>query len=136
MTEQFVQLANGQPLALKLTANNASGAAHTYTMTVEVTGSRALPPYLNVNSDTTYAPLPANWTCLPSENDFPGTDNVFTCTVTLAAGSSTSVMVTTGSTFGPADVGATVNVTTTATNETNPGAASLPPTVSDTGIVA
>jgi hypothetical protein len=121
---------------VQLTATNASAAAHTYTMTVEVRGSRALPAYLNVNSDTTYAPLPANWTCLPSENDNPGTDNVFTCTVTLAAGSSTSVMVTTGSTFLGADKGDAINVTTTVTNESNPGSASLPPAVSDTGIVA
>ena len=61
---------------------------------------------------------------------------MFTCTVTLAAGSSTSVMVTTGSTFLGADKGDAINVTTTVTNESNPGSASLPPAVSDTGIVA
>ncbi len=135
ITEQFTQIVNTQPLALKLTAANASGATHIYTVTVDVKGSHALPPYVNVNSDTIYAPLPGNWTCAPTEYDSPTTDNVFTCTVTLGAGSSTTVMVTTGSTFLPSDKGSTVSVVTTVTKETNPGAAPLPATVTATGTV-
>jgi len=102
-------------------------------MTVEVKGTSNLPPYLNVNSDSTQTLLP-NWSCTPTEVQHPSTDNVFTCAgVVIPANTANVVMVTTGSRFTAS--GATVSVTATVTS-IDGSAANLPAAATASGNVA
>jgi hypothetical protein len=113
VAEQFTELTNGQPMVMGLTVTNTGATSHTLDVTVEVKGTANLPPYLNVNSDSTQTLL-ANWSCSPSEVQHPSTDNVFTCAgVVIPASTANVVMVTTGSRFTTS--GATVSVTATVT---------------------
>jgi hypothetical protein len=107
-----------------------------YAITVEVKGTRNLPNFLNVNSDSAYAPLPTNWTCLPSDYDPATTDNLFHCTATIAARTTTTVMVSTGSKLAVAARGSSVTVITTVTAEDAPASLPLPAPVSLSGAVA
>ena len=132
VSEQFTQLANGKPMLLALTVTNTSAQNHTLDVTVEVKGSAAPPPYLNVNSASTQTLL-ANWSCTPNEVQHPTTDNTFTCGVVIPASTANVVMVTSGSNFNAS--GASVTVVTTVT-QLDGAAADLPQPTSVTGTVA
>jgi len=123
-------------MALSLTGTNTSTKSHTYTITVEVKGTLKLANFLNVNSDSLYAPLPGNWSCNPGAYDPSTTDNMFNCTATLAAGQTTTVMVTTGSKLSALSKGTAVTVITKVGAEDGSVTGPLPSPVSVTGSIA
>jgi len=135
-TEAFTRLVHGSPMGLSVSGTNTSGKSHTYTITVEVKGTLKLPNFLNVNSDSSYAPLPANWSCSPGAYDPSTTDNLFTCTATLAAGQTTTVMVSTGSNFSTLSKGTGVTVIAKVTAEDGSISGPLPAPVTTTGTIA
>ncbi len=136
VTEQFTKMVNGGPFAMSLTATNSSGMAHVYTISVEVKGQKKLPNFINVNSDSAYAPNPTNWTCLPAYYDPGSTDNVFTCTATIAANAATTVMVSTGSKFAASAKGSSVTVITSVSQEDGSITTPLPPALTISGAIA
>jgi hypothetical protein len=136
IAETFTKMVHGSPFALSLSGTNTSAASHAYTITVEVKGTLKLPNFLNVNSDSTYAPLPANWSCNPGAYDPSTTDNLFSCTATLAAGQTTTVMVTTGSNLSTLSKGTSVTVITKVSAEDGSTTGPLPAPVAATGTIA
>ena len=136
VTEQFTKMVNGGPFAMSLTATNSSGMAHVYTISVEVKGQKKLPNFINVNSDSAYAPNPTNWTCQPGYYDPGSTDNVFKCTATIAANAATTVMVSTGSKFAASAKGSSVTVIASVSQEDGSITMPLPPALTISGAIA
>jgi len=129
VSESFTQLANGKPMLLALTVNNTAAAAQTISVTVNVSGP-SLAGFLNVNADSTQALL-ANWSCTPNEVQRPSGAGPFpfTCTATIPANTSNTVMVSTGSNMATASKGTAVTVSAQVTAD-SPAGSPLPAVVS------
>jgi hypothetical protein len=84
-------------LALNVTNSGASSA--TVKIDVTVSGNKALPGYLNGGA-----------ACSPTEIPVPSTSAAFVCTVTVAAGATTPITISTGSMIGHAGGGTTGTV--------------------------
>jgi hypothetical protein len=107
-------------MLLALSVDNTAMAAQTVTVSVSVSGS-ALAPYLNVNNDSTQVDL-TNWNCTPNETRPSGAGPfVFTCTASIPAGTTNTVMVTTGSNLPAGAKGTSVTVQASVTADTPAG---------------